>query len=202
MRRKVPFVGEDRIARANSEEADAKKTNGRAIDEVLSTYADSSSWEDLVPTSEVEDAPKSPRTNGSVSKQIRHGILPISQGSALKKAVSDSNLRARIDWMPINNGHSLRINIAGNLDQNSREEWRRLLDETANNGIDQFEFNLTQAPSLSLTGLGMLLMFKEQKGSDRGDIKLCHCNKDVWQILQWTGMDKYFVIQGAPNTGK
>lgn len=198
MRRKVPFVGEERIARATSDEADAKKTNGRAIDEVLSTYLGSSSWEDYVPSSEPE-TPKPQRANSSISRQARHGIMPISQGATLKKAVIDSNVRARIDWIPINNGHGLRINIAGNLDQSSREEWRRLLDETANNGIDQFEFNMTQAPSLSLTGLGMLLMFKEQKGSERGDIKLCHCNKDVWQILQWTGMDKYFVIQGGPG---
>jgi anti-anti-sigma regulatory factor len=76
-----------------------------------------------------------------------------------------------------------------------------LLAETDANGIGQFEFNLTQAPNLSLTGLGMLLLFKERKGAERGDIKLCHCNKNVWDLLQWSGMDKYFTIQGIPGNG-
>ena len=107
---------------------------------------------------------------------------------------------ATIDWLPINSGHGLRINISGSLDQSMHNEWRRLIAETEANGVGQFEFNLTDAPNLTLTGLGMLLHFKEQKGSERGDIKLCHCNKEVWQMLQWTGMDKYFTIQGRPGS--
>lgn len=152
----------------------------------------------------------------------RSGTVPISAGAlagtnnAFKKAAfevspgrggdsspsmtgSVSDGLSSIDWIPINNGHGLRINICGNLDQSLKAQWRRLLEETEDNGIGQFEFNLTQSPSLSLTGLGMLLMFKEQKGSEKGDIKLCHCNKEVWQLLHWSGMDKYFTIQAIPG---
>lgn len=206
MRRKVPFIGEEHMARAGDNESEAKKARGRLIDDVLSTSMQSSSWEDIVPSeypNPIAPFTKPPRAHASVPN--RPARVPMSPGPALKKAIIESRMSAAngttasIDWLPINNGHGLRINIAGNLDQGIRDEWRRLLDETADNGIGQFEFNLNQAPSLSLTGLGMLLLFKEQKGSERGDIKLCNCNKEVWQILQWTGMDKYFTIQGTPN---
>ena len=91
----------------------------------------------------------------------------------------------------------MRINISGTIDQALRREWLRLLRETASKDVDQFEFNLTRTPALNMTGLGMLLLFKEQKRSQRQNITLCHCNRQVWELLQWTGMDRYFVIQGA-----
>jgi anti-anti-sigma factor len=211
MRRKVPFLGEERIARASDEEAEAKKSNGHLIDDVLSTQKQPSTWDDLV-TNDYPDPinapPKVQRAHApaqSPVNKLRPKKVPVTPGVGLKKAIipgaySDANA-ATIDWLPINSGHGLRINICGALDQNLRREWRKLLEETSTSNVGQFEFNLTEAPTLTLTGLGMLLLFKEQKGSERGDIKLCHCNKDVWQLLQWTGMDKYFTIQGGPGPG-
>lgn len=212
MRRKVPFLGEEHIDRANDEETKAKKAQGQLIDDVLSTQKQPTTWDDLV-TSDYPDPAGgvvTPAVTRSQTppmlpvKPARPKTVPVTPGPMLKKAVIESSAAPRIngstiDWLPINSGHGLRINIFGNLDQNLRNEWRRLLEETESSGVGQFEFNLTEAPTLTLTGLGMLLMFKEQKGSERGDIKLCHCNKDVWQMLQWTGMDKYFTIQGIPN---
>jgi anti-anti-sigma factor len=208
MGRKVPFLGEDRIARSGDEEDQAKKSRGHLIDDVLSSQKQPSTWDDLV-TNDYPDPvgapPKvsrahAPAFSSSSASRPRPKKVPVTASTGLKKtaindAYSDANA-ATINWLPINSGHGLRINICGTLDQNLRREWRKLLEETATNDIGQFEFNLTQAPTLTLTGLGMLLMFKEQKGSQRGDIKLCHCNRDVWQLLQWTGMDKYFTIQG------
>lgn len=212
MRRKVPFLGEERIARAGDDEAEAKKNRGHLIDDVLSTQKQPSTWDDLVtndypdPIGAPPKAQRPPEPAAKASDKPRAKKVPVTPGSLLKKAISDSGYSdanaGTIDWLPINSGHSLRINICGKLDQNLRREWRKLLDEAASSNIGQFEFNLTEAPTLTLTGLGMLLMFKEQKGSARGDIKLCHCNKDVWQMLQWTGMDKYFTIQGGPEPGE
>ncbi len=210
MRRKVPFLGEENVTRANDEEAQAKRARGQVIDDVLSTHKQPSTWDDHVAESYFDPFGAPPKvarphayTPSPVPKPARSKLVPVTPGSVQKKAIiegsySSANM-ATIDWLPINSGHGLRINICGNLDQNLRTEWRRLLEETEANGIGQFEFNLTEAPNLTLTGLGMLLLFKEQKGSERGDIKLCHCNKEVWQMLQWTGMDKYFTIQGKPN---
>ena len=152
MRRKVPFLGEERIARAGDEDADAKKNRGHLIDDVLSTQKQPSTWDDLV-TDDYPDPinppPKAPRAHAPAPSPVN---------------------KQRPKKLPVNPGKGLK-------------------------------FNLTEAPTLTLTGLGMLLLFKEQKGSERGDIKLCHCNKDVWQLLQWTGMDKYFTIQGGPGQG-
>ncbi|RYZ95857.1 MAG: anti-sigma factor antagonist [Moraxellaceae bacterium] len=200
MRRNVPFLGEERITRSAEESDEAKKVSGREIDDVLSSLSAGSSWDDLV----VEEKPAGkPRAGGSiskgdaVSKQVRHSAGHSPIGQTVKKPVDD---KPSIDWIPFNNGHALRINLTGNFDQNIRSEWRRLLEETEGNGISQFEFNMTRTTNISLTGLGMLLMFKERKGSERGDIKLCNCNTDVWQILEWTGMDKYFTILGQPHS--
>lgn len=209
MRRKVPFLGEEHINRAEDDATQAKKARGHLIDDVLSTQKQPSTWDDLV-TSDYPDPasgpPKVSRPHVPPQKPPRPKAktVPVTPGPTFKRAViegrySDESLSS-IDWLPINSGHGLRVNICGNLDQNLRAEWRRLIEESERSGIGQFEFNLTEAPSLTLTGLGMLLLFKEQKGSERGDIKLCHCNKDVWQMLQWTGMDKYFTIQGMPGS--
>ena len=212
MRRKVPFMGEENITRADDEAAQAKKIRGHLIDDVVSTQRQASSWDDVVSSDYPDPAggqPRVSRPHATTPKPVRSKIVPVTPGPVLKKTIMDTNFEAAkvalgngasIDWRPINNGHSLRINICGNFDQNLRSEWRRLLEETQENGIGQFEFNFTQAPTLTLTGLGMLLLFKEQKGSERGDIKLCHCNRDVWKILQWSGMDKYFTIQGIPTS--
>lgn len=207
MRRKVPFMGEDRIVRDGDEASQAKKARAQVIDDILSTNAQPSTWDDLV-ASDYPDplgmTQSTPRPH-LPPKKPRPKTVPVTPGpvSSLKKAIIDgafTNSLSTIDWLPINSGHGLRINICGHLDQNLRAEWRRLLEETERTGVGQFEFNFTEAPSLSLTGLGMLLLFKEQKKSERGDIKLCHCNREVWQMLQWTGMDKYFTIQGIPGS--
>lgn len=206
MRRKVPFMGEGQIARSTDEEAQAKKARGHLIDDVLSTQKQASTWDDLVASDYPTPGnapPKVSRPHAAVPKPARKSV-PVTPGPTFKKAViessfSDADFIPTIDWLPINGGHSIRINVCGNLDQNLRSEWRKLLAETEGSGVGQFEFNLTESPTLSLTGLGMLLLFKEQKGSSRSDIKLCHCTKEVWQMLQWTGMDKYFTIQGTPR---
>jgi len=218
MRRKVPFLGEEKIDRANDEESQAKKARGHLIDDVLSTQKQPSTWDDLVTGDYPDPAglpPKVAKPHAAPVKP-RSKTVPVTPGPVLKKAIIEANNSvaassdipnaiismsgSAIDWLPINSGHGLRINIFGSLDQNLRSEWRRLIEETDKTGVGQFEFNLTEAPTLTLTGLGMLLLFKEQKGSERGDIKLCHCNKDVWQMLQWAGMDKYFTIQGKPQS--
>jgi anti-anti-sigma factor len=212
MRRKVPFVGEEQITRADDEEAQAKKDRGHLIDDVIGTQRQASSWDDLVSSDYPDplgEQPRIARPHAAIPKSTRPKIVPVTPGPVLKKAIMDVKIEpakvpvangASIDWLPINSGHGLRINISGSLDQGMHNEWRRLIAETEANGVGQFEFNLTDAPNLTLTGLGMLLHFKEQKGSERGDIKLCHCNREVWQMLQWTGMDKYFTIQGRPGS--
>jgi len=205
MRRKVPFLGEEQIARSTDDDAQAKKARGQIIDDVLSTQKQASTWDDLVTSDYPAPGGAPPKvTRPHAAPKPARKSVPVTPGPTFKKATiessfSDANIIPSIDWLPINGGHSIRVNVCGNLDQNLRSEWRKLLTETEGSGVGQFEFNLTESPTLTLTGLGMLLLFKEQKGSSRSDIKLCHCTKEVWQMLQWTGMDKYFTIQGTPR---
>lgn len=182
MRPPVPFIGEELILR-DGEHPGETTSHGQMISEVLSTAGETSSWEDSIPAT----AP---------TKQRAAAVIKgAANARSVHKPATDTG--PRIDWIPINNGHGLRINISGTIDQALRREWLRLLRETASKDVDQFEFNLTRTPALNMTGLGMLLLFKEQKRSQRQNITLCHCNRQVWELLQWAGMDRYFVIQGA-----
>lgn len=180
MRQSVPFIGEDLIVRGDTK--NDGKHPGKLIAGVLDKDTNSSSWDEIVPNWPTRAAASA---RASVSKP-----------SPTKKSAP---VQAQIDWKPIRNGHCLRINISGKLDLELRKEWQRLLRETAASSAGQFEFNLTRTPELSLTGLGMLLLFKDQKKSQRQDIKLSDCNRQIFELLQWTGMDKYFVIHAKPG---
>lgn len=218
MRRHVPFVGENQIARAEGDEEQGKRATGRVIDEVVNTSSGESSWDDLVPSVWPSPAqpeqpsasitlggkgsdmkPSSGKGSATGGKSLQSRIIPPRTHVPVNQSPSRSTTiiydKPSLEWVLINHGRGLRINVSGSIDHNMRTEWRRLLDETESNGAGEFEFNLSHSPALSLTGLGMLLLFKERKGSMREAIKLCNCNKDVAQLLRWTGMEKYFVIE-------
>lgn len=218
MRHLVPFVGERNVVRADDEQARIKRSSGRVIDEIVADGKVESSWDDIVPEGWVDKSkPKPPALSASITTNASaaqpKANVPIKAGpkangaSAAKKAVppkagsasasitfSDS---ASMDWVRINNGRGLRVSIHGNIDNDLRKEWSRLLSDTDSADVKEFEFNLKETPALSLTGLGMLLLFKERKGSARDDIRLCNCNKEVTQLLHWTGMDKCFAIENT-----
>mgnify|MGYP003576181605 CR=1 FL=1 len=212
MRHHVPFVGERKVVRADDEQARSKRMSGRVIDDVVGDGKVESSWDDVVPKGWNDKSQSKP--SASVPKgqvPIKAGVnkpgpgnKSISSNSKTiqpKKNVSASAITfsdsASMDWVSINDGRGLRVSVYGNIDNDLRKEWTRLLNDPQAANIKEFEFNLNETPALSMTGLGMLLLFKERKGSARDAIKLCNCNKEVAQLLQWTGMDKYFVIENA-----
>ena len=215
MRHHVPFVGERKIVRANDEKARLKRTSGRVIDDVVGDGKVESSWDDVVPdgwTDKSQPKPlKPPTASASIAMPRAHvpikanlkGSAPNSAKKVTKpKSTSTSGAitfsdSASMDWVPINNGRGLRVSIHGNIDNDLRKEWSRLLNDAESANVKEFEFNLNETPALSLTGLGMLLLFKERKGSTRDAIKLCNCNKEVTRLLHWSGMDKYFVIENT-----
>jgi anti-anti-sigma factor len=186
MRKSVPFIGEEMIVRDDAEKITSNKTN---IDDVLRNDGEASSWDDA-------SLPK-PQRPGRRTKAFS-AVSKANTHTSRLGGLTDTSNTNHLEWMPINNGHCLRINVNGSTDLHLFEEWKRLLRETADNSISQFEFNLAQMPELNLTGLGMLLYFKDQKRSQRQDIKLCHCNPRIRELLQSTGMEKYFVVQGNP----
>lgn len=209
MRHLVPFVGERKVVRADDEQARIKRTAGRVIDEIVGDGKVESSWDDVVPTSWIDKSKPKPAT--SVANAAPKPQVPLKadakySASAKKNASVKAGAAstpvtfsdaASMDWVRINNGRGLRVSIYGNIDNHLRKEWTRLLNDTESADVKEFEFNLNETPALSLTGLGMLLLFKERKGTARDAIKLCNCNKDVMQLLLWTGMDKYFAIEST-----
>lgn len=212
MRHLVPFVGEQKVVRANDEQARGKRIAGRVIDDVVGDGKVESSWDDVVPDGWSDKSkPKQDKPASSASVSMPRAHVPIkanpkNAGSTPAKKVasaksSSSSITfsdsASMDWVRINNGRGLRVSIHGNIDNDLRKEWSRLLSDSESADVKEFEFNLNETPALSLTGLGMLLLFKERKGSTRDDIRLCNCNKEVTQLLHWTGMDKYFAIENT-----
>jgi anti-anti-sigma factor len=189
MRKSVPFIGEELIVRADDDTQIA--TNKAYIDDVL--------WNDGDPVQGYDATPPTatpPVRRGKVFTAIAKAGRQSSRLRPTRGATTDRYL----EWLPINNGHCLRITINGATGFTLFDEWKKLLRETAESGVSQFEFNLAQLPELSLTGLGMLLYFRDQKKSRRQDIRLSHCNAHTRELLQWTGMEKYFVVQGASGT--
>jgi len=215
MRHNVPFVGERKVVRADDEQARAKRTGGRVIDDIVGDGKVESSWDDVVPSGWLDKSNpkplKPPTASASVALPRAHvpikaspktaATAPVKKSASSKSSASSGSISfsdsASMDWVRINNNRALRVSIHGNIDNNLRKEWSRLLNDTDSADVKEFEFNLSETPALSLTGLGMLLLFKERKGSKRDDIRLCNCNKEVTQLLQWTGMDKYFAIENT-----
>jgi anti-anti-sigma regulatory factor len=206
MRNSVPFIGEEQILRAESEQASQKRQAGKLIDDVISSAEVESSWEDTVPDTWKSNRDKAIRSPaGKRSSQTKSLVQGSAQRVVNKPAAHKTDIKkdpkpASVDWVPINSGHGLLVRVVGNVDYGLRDEWRRLLEETASVNANEYEINLQAAPGLSMTGLGMLLLFKERKSREhknasRDRIVLSHCNQDVWKLLSWTGMDKYFVIQ-------
>lgn len=206
MRNSVPFIGEEQISRAESEQANQKRQAGKLIDDVIASAEVESSWEDTVPDTWKSNRDKAIRSPaGKRSSQTKSLVQGSAQRVVNKPAAQKTDIKkdpkvASVDWVPINSGHGLLVRVVGNIDYNLREEWRRLLEETSSVDANEYEINLQATPGLSMTGLGMLLLFKERKAKEdkssvHDRIVLSHCNQDVWKILNWTGMDKYFVIQ-------
>lgn len=187
MRRTVPFINESLITRQN---------RGSGINDDENLRKDALSPDAGIADQIAPDWPSRAPSQANTSKSEGPNESYEPQATATPR----EHQTPKIDWKPINNGHCLRININGKLDLHLRKEWQRFIRETAVSGVGQFEFNLGQTSELSLTGLGLLLLFKEQKQSQRQDIKLSHCNRQVRELLQWTGMDKFFLIQAKPGS--
>lgn len=213
MRHQVPFIGERKLVRAHDEQARIKRINGRVIDDVVGEGVASSSWEDVVGNGWVDRSRPEHKlpASGSVARPpppprpkvpIRSGALASAiakasgtAGTSLQTGTIGLPGSSSIDWILIQNGRGVRVNIHGVIDSHLRKEWARLLAGTEEMNIEEFEFNLSDSPVLSLTGLAMLLMFRDKKRSICKVFSLCNCTKEVAQLLEWTGMDRYFLIK-------
>lgn len=109
--------------------------------------------------------------------------------------VKDNKAYTRLDWHPINNGHGIKVHVVGDIDINALDQWRKLIKETNGNGINQFEFDLKDVRSMSLAGLAILLLFKDNKQAQARDICLTQCSNDLYKRLVWSGLTKEFIVR-------
>jgi anti-anti-sigma factor len=223
MRSLVPFVSEQKTVRGDDVLAQKKRASGKVIDEVIVCETQESSWEDTVPP-EAQAAIKNPGAVGVSLPSVEpaNKTAPLSKPAFTKPATTKSPAKTAarspsrtpaaapsgspvfydgplLEWKLIGDGRGLRVDVLGNIDHHLRPEWRRLLDETEGDDLKVFEFNLNDTPALSLTGLGMLLLFRERKGLNKGKIALCNCNPKVSELLHWSGMERYFTIEDKPQ---
>ena len=210
MRSLVPFVSEQKTVRGDGPEAQQKRAQGRVIDEVVEGENAPSSWEDAVP----ESARERSKPGAGV---VLPSLTPASKGKqpsltakaqdvkAYKQPKASRNHSAPafadgpiLEWKLINQGRGIRVDVLGNIDHTLKPEWQRLLAEVEASDLREFEFNLSDTPALSLTGLGMLLLLRERRGL-KDVISLLNCNPRVTELLQWCGMEKYFKVVAKPR---
>ncbi|WP_020208105.1 STAS domain-containing protein [Gilvimarinus chinensis] len=101
----------------------------------------------------------------------------------------------QLDWHPINNGHGIKVYLAGDLTLSALTLWRKFIRETANNGIHQFELDFKGVHRLSLAGLAILLLFKESKQAQPSNITLTQCNEALYKRLAWSGLTEEFIVR-------
>ncbi len=77
MRHLVPFVGEQKVVRADDEQARIKRTNGRVIDEIVGDGKVKSSWDDVVPTGWADKTKPKPTTKPAVSASMARPNVPV-----------------------------------------------------------------------------------------------------------------------------
>jgi anti-anti-sigma factor len=217
MRCQVPFAREANTQRIQDAKVKEKKAQGKLIDEVLSTSNLPSSWHDIVAAGHSDKfgksqgaavtlPPQKPREGfkkaifempaaGEATAQIGSSAaanFPVSQSSLTPDKETSSH--PALKWALFDEGKGLNVSVSGNIDMALRTQWRELLDDPVLAGVNNVEFNLRESDSLSLAGLGLLLLFKDLKCSS-AKITLCNCSQEVAQVLRWTGMDKHFRIQ-------
>ncbi|MBU2887603.1 STAS domain-containing protein [Gilvimarinus agarilyticus] len=176
MKKQVPFIGEEFFARDGDNHAFSDET--ALLNELLQADHCSDSLDDKAH----KNIPARPhKTKPSIT-------VPASNK---KKQVQVT----RVDWHPINHGHGIRVSIHGDMDLKMINQWQQLLRETAGNGIHQFEIDLKNTDNMSLSGLAMLLLFKDQKKAGSGDISLNQCSRELYKRLIWSGLTEEFIIR-------
>ena len=92
-----------------------------------------------------------------------------------------------------NDGHELKISIAGRFDFNMhsdfRNSYRKLPSST------QFVIDLSQATFMDSSAMGMLLLLREHAGDAKANIRLQNCNNEVRKILSISNLDKMFIVE-------
>ena len=89
-------------------------------------------------------------------------------------------------------GTTLTITPDGRFDFKIHREFRHAYANAA--GTRQYIIDLGRTVYLDSLALGMLLLLREHAGGDRADIRILHCNPDVYRIFQVANFHKLFTL--------
>ena len=94
----------------------------------------------------------------------------------------------------IDNGHQLRIAVHGELNLSLRWQLRKLIDSIKTYPVAGYEVDLSQCHGITVTGIAILLLIKENTGADSENMVVKNCRPAIVERLQWAGMESYFRI--------
>ena len=90
--------------------------------------------------------------------------------------------------------NTLTISLEGRLDTSSSPELEDVLDSSLD-GIQNLVFDLSRLEYLSSAGLRVILSAQKRMGQQQGEMKLCHLNDTVKEILDVTGFSDFLTIE-------
>jgi len=91
-------------------------------------------------------------------------------------------------------GEHLTILIQGRFDFNIYKDFRNAYEEHLQT-TKKFTINMAKTEYLDSSALGMLLVLREQAGSDNADIKITGANSEIKKIFSISNFDKMFIIK-------
>ncbi len=96
----------------------------------------------------------------------------------------------------LDDGECTRIAVQGGLREDQRRALQPLLAALKAQPTKAFEIDLMLCDHITVTGVAMLLLIKEEAGASKEHMLLKHCNSEVIDTLLWAGMEQYFTIDG------
>lgn len=98
------------------------------------------------------------------------------------------SLQFSVDTEPLDEGHA--VNIAGELDQATVPELKRVLGEALESKNGAVFIDLSDCEFIDSTGLSLLVHAQRRLTEDQRGFAICCPKADVKRLLQLTGIDE------------
>ena len=90
-------------------------------------------------------------------------------------------------------GTKLTLTVTGRLDTTTSPELEKCISQSID-GISDLLFDFTSLEYISSAGLRVLLS-TQKKMNKQGNMKVCHVNKEVYEIFEVTGFSDFLNIE-------
>ncbi|GAB1262579.1 STAS domain-containing protein [Aurantivibrio plasticivorans] len=194
----VPFVSEEMVERAESD----TKSN---IEELLEAEFGESHEFIITPNTvqvgsttlidldadaifaQTPPSKKTKQTDPHILRDFDRPTLPASEDAMV--------FTSRV----IANRQTLRIAVHSDLVQLYRPAVNSLLADVRRKREDHIEVDLARCKHISLTGIGVLLLIKEN-APHKCDVTLKNCEPEIYKKLRWANLESAFTINTKKST--